>query len=219
MDQPDHPNGELPGILAEEYIERESGIRALLDDLDRQALEGKHDQVRDRIRQLAESEQGVFFTVALSLSGSKTFFGDVESQLDVTAADRLRELSDRYPALVEPFSLVRSEQAHDRLNQVTDIEMTTSYHSEEELPLIHYTVSSGEVDLYEGCDSPEAVLDIATNYVQTTTDSLEAALDEDFSVNTEELSNLIDRREELESELDRLRSQIDELRRRPIGDE
>jgi uncharacterized protein (UPF0335 family) len=48
---------------------------------------------------------------------------------------------------------------------------------------------------------------------------LEASLEQEHSVNTEELSGLIDRREELESELDHLRTQIDELRRRPVGDE
>lgn len=219
MDQPDDPSGELPGMLAEEYLQREAGVRALLKDLDRQALEGDHEAVRERIRGLAETDQGVFFTVALSLTGSAQFFGDVEAQLDVTAADRLRDLAETYPALEQPFNVVRREQAHDRKNPVTGLQTTTTYHAEEALPLIRYTVSSGSVDLYEGCESPEEILGIATQFVQSTADSLEAALDEEFSVNTEELSNLIDRREELESELDRLRDQIDELRRRPIGDE
>ncbi|WP_181685487.1 hypothetical protein [Halorhabdus salina] len=218
MDQPDD-SGELPGLLVEEYLEREAGVHALLDDLERQALEGEHEAIRDRIRRLAEENRSVFFTVALSLTGSAQFFGDVEAQLDVTAADRLRDLADTYPSLAEPFSIVRNEQARDRQNPVTGLETTTSYHAEEALPLIRYTVKSGEVDLYEGCESPEEVLEVGTQFVRSTTDALEAAMDDDFSVNTEELSNLIDRREELESELDRLRSQIDELRRRPVGDE
>ena len=41
-------------------------------------------------------------------------------------------------------------------------------------------------------------------------------MERDYSVNTEELSALIDRQEELEGELDRLRDQIDELRRTPV---
>ncbi|QGN06128.1 hypothetical protein Hrd1104_01660 [Halorhabdus sp. CBA1104] len=218
MDQPDDA-GELPGMLVEEYLERESGIRTLLDDLERQALEGEHEAVRERIRRLAEQNRGVFFTVALSLTGSAQFFGDVEAQLDVTAADRLRDLAETYPSLAEAFSIVRNEQARDRRNPVTGLETTTSYHAEEALPLIRYTVKSGDVALYEGCESPEEVLEVGTQFVRSTTDALEAAMGDDFSVNTEELSNLIDRREALESELDRLRSQIDELRRRPVGNE
>lgn len=215
MNQPDD-SGELPGILAEAYLEREAGVRALLEDLERQALEGDHEAVRERVRRLAEENRSVFFTVALSLTGSAQFFGDVEAQLDVAAADRLRELPDTFPALEEPFNVVRNEQARDRHNPVTGLETTTTYHAEEALPLIHYTVTSGNVDLYEGTESPEEVLGVATEYVRSTTDALEAAIEDDFSVNTEELSNLIDRREELESELDRLRNQIDELRRRPV---
>jgi polyhydroxyalkanoate synthesis regulator phasin len=218
MDQPDDP-GELPGMFVETYLDREAGVRTLLDDLERQALEGDHEGVRDRIRQLAEEQQSIFFTVALSLTGSAKFFGDVEAQLDVTAADQLRDLAETYPALEEPFSVVRNEHSRDRHNPVTGLETTTAYHAEEALPLIRYTVKSGNVELYEGGESPEEVLGVATQFVRSTTDALEAAMDDDFSVNTEELSNLIDRREELESELDRLRSQIDELRRRPVGDE
>lgn len=218
MDQPEQP-GELPGVLVEEYLQREAGVRTLLDDLDRQSLEGEDEKVRERVRNLAEESQSVFLTVALSLTGSAQFFGDVEAQLDVTAADRLRELPDTYPALEEPFSVVRNERSRDRKNPITSLETTTTYHAEEALPLIRYTVSSGNVDLYEGCESTEELLGVAVQFVGATTDALEAAMDDDFSVNTEELSGLIDRREGLETELDTLRSQIDELRRRPVGDE
>jgi predicted transcriptional regulator len=46
-------------------------------------------------------------------------------------------------------------------------------------------------------------------------DEVDSAMERDYSVNTEELSALIDRQEELESELNTLRDQIDELRRKP----
>jgi hypothetical protein len=210
---------ELPGALVEEYLDREQGTRALLDELEQLALEGDHEAVRERIRGLAEENAGVFFAVALSLTGSKQFFGDVEAQLDVTAADRLRELPETYPTLVEPFSIVRTEQSHDRYNPVTGLSTTTTYHAEEEVPLIRYGMQSGDVTLVEATESPQEVLQVATYLVQSTTDSLEAAIEQEHSVNTEELSGLIDRREELETELDQLRDLIDELRRRPVGDE
>jgi SMC interacting uncharacterized protein involved in chromosome segregation len=80
-------------------------------------------------------------------------------------------------------------------------------------------MQSGDVTLVEATESPQEVLQVATYLVQSTTDSLEAAIEQEHSVNTEELSGLIDRREELETELDQLRDLIDELRRRPVGDE
>ena len=215
----DVDGGAVPGALVEEFLDREQGVRALLDDLSRLSLAGDHAAVREQIRNFAGDNRPVFFTVALALTGSQHFFGDVESQLGVGPADRLRELAEHYPALAEPFNLVRMEISGDRHNPVTGLEVTTSYHDEEEVPMVAYTARSGEVELFESKASPQEVLGSATYLVQATNDALEAAMDQDHSVNTDELSELIDRREELESELSTLRDRIDALRRTPVGDE
>ena len=210
---------DMPGALVEEYLERERGTLALLEELEKLSIEGKHEQLRDRVRTFAENDQGVFYTVALSLTGSKHFFGDVESQLGVEPADKLRELAETYPSLAEPFNLVRMEVSSERYNPLTGLDVTTTYYMEEEVPLVSYTAYSGGVDLYEYRGSPQEVLQSASYLVQATNDSLEAALQQDHSVNTDELSELIDRREKLESELNYLHDLIDELRRNPVGDE
>ncbi|MFB6151391.1 MAG: hypothetical protein ABEJ40_06255 [Haloarculaceae archaeon] len=215
----DVDSGEMPRVMVEELLDREEGTRALLDDLERLALEGDHEAVRERIRDLAETNQHVFYAVALSLSGSKQFYGDVEAQLGVEAADVLRDVGETYSALAEPFGVVRTEQSRGRYNPVTELAARTTYLSEEEVPVVSYTPKSGAVDLFDGKGSPEEVLQFATYLVQATTDSLDSAMERDYSVNTEELSALIDRQEELESELGRLRDQIDELRRKPVGNE
>ena len=214
MDEVD--SDEMPRVLVEEFLDREAGTRQLLDDLEQRTLEGDHGRVRERIRDLAESNRHVFYAVALSLTGSKQFYGDVEAQLGVEAADVLRDIGETYPALAEPFGVVRTEQTRDRHNPVTELDARTTYVAEEEVPAIRYTPRSGEVDLFTGKGSPEEVLQFASYLVQATTDSLDSAMEHEYSVNTEELSALIDRQEELEGELDRLRDQIDELRRTPV---
>jgi hypothetical protein len=187
----DVDSDEMPGAIVEEFLRRERGTRGLLDDLERLALEGDHGAVRDRIRSFAESDRGVFFAVALALTNSKHFFGDVESQLGVEPADRLRDLAETYPTLAEPFALVRMEVASDRKNPTTGMDVTTTYHREEEVPLVGHTVYSGEVELYESRGSPSEVLGTAGQLVEATSDALEAALRQDHSVNTDELSDLI----------------------------
>jgi uncharacterized protein (UPF0335 family) len=210
---------DMPRVLVEEFLAREEGTRALLDQLERLTLEGDHETVRERIRDLAEHNRNVFYAVALSLTGSKQFYGDVEAQLGVEAADVLRDLGETYPALAEPFGVVRTEQTRERHNPVTELEAQTTYVAEEEVPAVRYTPKSGAVELFTGKGSPEEVLQFASYLVQATTDSLDSAMDREYSVNTEELSALIDRQEELEAELDQLRDQIDELRRTPVDRE
>ena len=210
---------EMPGALVEEYLQCERGTLALLDELEKLSIEGEHEQLRNRIRAFAENNQQVFFAVAISLTGSKHFFGDVEAQLGVGPADKLRELAETYPSLAEPFNLVRMEVSNDRRNPVTSMDVTTAYHAEEEVPLVSYTAYSGGVELYDHRGSPQEVLQSASYLVQATNDALEASLEQNHSVNTDELSELIDRREKLESELNLLRDHIDELRQRPVGDE
>jgi len=207
---------EMPGAIVEAFLEREEGVRALLEELEMMAIEGRHGEVRERIRNLADSDESVFYTVAFSLTNSRQFFGDVEAQLDVTAADRLRDLAETYPALTGPFNIVRTERAEDRLNPVTDTSYTVTYHHNVEAPMITYSPLSGDKQLYESRGTPSEVLRVSTDLAAATTDALDVALENDYSVNTEELSTLIDRREELETELSKLRDQLDELRRTPI---
>jgi hypothetical protein len=210
---------EMPGAIVEEFLQREAGTRALLDELEQLSLEGNHEDVRRRIREFAEHSRNTFFAVALALTNSKHFFGDVEAQLGVGPADKLRTIAETYPTLAEPFGIVRMEVANDRKNPMTGMDVTTSYHAEEEVPLIAYTAHSGDLVLHDSRGSPQEVLQSASYLVQATNDALEAALEKDHSVNTDELSDLIDRREQLETELGLLRDRIDELRRTPVDDE
>jgi hypothetical protein len=206
---------DVPGALAEAYLERERGVGALLDELDALAARGEHEAVRERVRDFARTDERAFYAVAFALAGAAEFFGDVEARLDVETADALRDLADSYPRLEGVFGLVRLEVASDRHNPVTAVDVTTAYLAEEQVPLVEYTLYSGDVGLYDGRGSPQELLRAAGFLVGAGNDALEAALAEDRAVNTDELSELIDRREELESELGLLRDRIDDVRRSP----
>lgn len=218
MNSRDDAPREMPKALVEDYLQQEAGTRAFLDELQKLAAEGRHATVRERLREFAEHSQGTFFAVALSLGGSAQFFADVEAQMDVETGQKLRDLKESYGNLADELSIVRSERTKERHNPVTSLSTATTYQNEEEVPMVEYTPLSGDVELYEGRESPEEVLQIAHFLVRATTDALDVALENDRPVNTEELSALIDRREELESELGALRDQIDELRRTPVDE-
>jgi len=214
----DDVSEEMPRAIVEGFLDRERGARALLDELEKLVVEGRHDEVRERIRSLADNDEAVFYTVAFSLTNSTQFFGDVEAQLDVTAADRLRDVAETYPSLAEPFAMVSREDSEDRKNPITDTRYSVSFHHAMETPVISYAPMSGDRELYESRATPSEVLHLASDLVTASTDAIEVALDHDHSVNTEELGELIDRREELESAIGRLQDDLDELRRTPIED-
>lgn len=84
------------------------------------------------------------------------------------------------------------------------------------MPLIHYRLYSGEVELLESRESPDEVLQVASFLVGATSDTLENAVEHEDTVNTEELSDLFDRRDDLERRLGELEDILDELRTQPV---
>jgi hypothetical protein len=205
-----------PTELARAYQEYDGGIQALLDDLERERLEGNHESVRERVRTFAETEQKVFLGLSLALTDTEGFFTEVESNLGREVAAEFEEIRETYPSLAETFKLVRLEVTKERQNPITSIDVRTAYSTDQETPLVGYTVSSGNVDLHEYRGTTQEALQSAGYFVQAANDALAATLAEDRPVNTDELSALIDRHEKLEAELNTLYDHIDELRRKPV---
>jgi len=205
-----------PTELARAYQSYEKGGRALLDDLERERLEGNHEAVRERVRTLAETEQKVFLGLSLALNDTERFFAEVESNLGPDVAAEFGEIRDAYPSLAETFRLVRLEATKERRNPITSIDVRTAYSTQQDAPLVGYTVSSGNVELHEYRGTTPETLQSAAYFVQAANDALAATLAEDHSVNTDELSELIDRHEKLETELNALYDHIEELRQKPV---
>jgi len=208
---------DVSGQMATAVLDREATVRALLAELDRRRLTGDAAAVRADVRGLARTDRELFLALTLTLSGSQQFYGDVEATLDVSAADRLRDLEASFGALADPFAVVRSEVLDGRHNPVTAIDTTITYDADAERPIVEYGLTSGSVEGFRARESPAELLTVVEGLLGATTDALEATGDRTLS--TEELGGLIDRREAIESELDRLRDRIDALRQQPPGDQ
>ncbi|AWB26550.1 hypothetical protein [Halococcoides cellulosivorans] len=208
---------DVSGQMATAVLDREATVRALLAELDRRRLTGDAAAVRADVRGLARTDRELFLALTLTLSGSQQFFGDVEATLDVSAADRLRDLEASFGALSDSFAVVRSEVLDGRHNPVTAIDTTITYDADAERPIVEYGLTSGSVERFRARESPAELLTVVEGLLGATTDALEATGDRTLS--TEELGGLIDRREAIESELDRLRDRIDALRQQPPGDQ
>jgi len=178
---------DVTGQMATRILDRESAVRDLLADLDRRALAGEFEAVRERVREFARTDRERFLALALTLSDSEHFFGDVEAALDVSAADRLRALADEYAAVAPLFAVVRREVVNGRHNPVTAIDTTTSYDVDAERPLVEYGLTSGSVEGFRARESPAELLQVVEALLGATTDALDAV--EDRPLATDELGD------------------------------
>jgi hypothetical protein len=103
-------------------------------------------------------------------------------------------------SFVEPF-LDRERAARDVLDD------PAAYREREAVPLVRYHRYSGAVELLESRESPDELLQVASFLVGVTAETLENAIGNGDTVNTEELSDLLDRRDDLEDTPDELRTQ------------
>lgn len=71
----------------------------------------------------------------------------------------------------------------------------------EQVPLIRYQRYADEVELPESRESPDEVLQVASFLVGATSDTLENAVEHEDTVDTEELRDLLDRRDDLKRRL------------------
>jgi hypothetical protein len=207
---------EPPRSFVEPFLARERAAREVLDELSADLLVGEAEAVRERLRELAETDHGTFLTCCLCCNGNDQFFADVAEQFDDDTADRLRELGETYEGLADEFRIVRDEVDMGRENPITRVGFSGSYREREQVPLIRYQLYSGEVELLASRESPDEVLQVASFLVGATSDTLENAVEHEDTVNTEELSDLLDRRDDLERRLGELEDILDELRTQPV---
>jgi hypothetical protein len=212
-DDPDPPRS-----FVEPFLTRERAARDVLDDCAADLLVGEAEEVRERLRDLAETDHATFLTCCLCCNGNDQFFADVAAQFDEATADRLRDLGEEYDGLAHEFRLVREEVDRGRENPITRVGFSGAYREREQVPLIRYQLYSGDVELAEARESPDEVLQVATFLVGATAETLENAIEHEDTVNTEELSDLLDRRDDLERRLNDLEDTLDELRTQPVGE-
>jgi hypothetical protein len=200
----------------EPFLDRERAARDVLDDLAADLLVGEAEAVRERLRELARADHDSFITLCLCCNGNEQFFADVAEQFDEGTADRLRRLGERYESLADEFRVVRDEVDMGRENPVTRVDFSAAYREHEAVPLVRYHLYSGAVELLESRESPDELLQVASFLVGATAETLENAIEHGDTVNTEELSDLLDRRDDLERRLVDLEDTLDELRTQPV---
>jgi hypothetical protein len=214
----DEAEVEPPRTFVEPFLERERAARDVLDELEADLLVGEAESVRERLREMAHADHDTFLTLCLCCNGNDQFFEDVAEQFDEETADRLGRLGESHDQLADAFRIVREEVDMGRENPVTGVNFSGAYREREQVPLIRYQLYSGGVELLESRESPDELLQVASFLVGATSETLENAVEHGDTVNTEELSDLLDRRDDLETRLGELEDTLDDLRTQPVGE-
>lgn len=207
-----------PGTFVESFLERERAARDVLDELEADLLVGEAESVRERLREMARTDHDTFRTLCLCCTGNERFFDDVAEQFDEGTAERLRRLGETHSPLSREFRLVRDEVDRGRENPVTRVSFSGTYREPERVPLVRYQLYSGGVELLDSRDSPDELLQVASFLVGATAETLEHAVEHDNTVKTGELSDLLDRRDDLEARLGDLADTLDDLRTQSVGE-
>jgi hypothetical protein len=216
-DDAEDGGAEPPRTFVEPFLDRERATRDVLEELEADLLVGEAEHVRERLRELAHTDHDTFLTLCLCCNGNDQFFADVAEQFDDDTADRLRRLGESHEQLARPLRIVRDEVDMGRENPVTGVNFSGAYREREQVPLIRYQLYSGGVELLESRESPDELLQVAAFLVGATAETLENAVEHEDTVNTEELSDLLDRRDDLERRLGELEDTLDDLRTQPVG--
>lgn len=214
----DQAESEPPRTFVEPFLAREQAARDVLDELEADLLVGEAESVRERVHEMAHTDHDTFLTLCLCCNGNDQFFADVAEQFDEETADRLRRLGESHDRLARTFRIVRDEVDMGRENPVTGVNYSGAYREREQVPLIRYQLYSGSVELLESRESPDELLQVASFLVGATAETLENAVEHEDTVNTEELSDLLDRRDDLETRLGELEDTLDDLRTQPVED-
>jgi hypothetical protein len=77
---------EPPRSFVEPFLARERAAREVLDELSADLLVGEAEAVRERLRELAETDHGTFLTCCLCCNGNDQFFADAAEQIPTTGA-------------------------------------------------------------------------------------------------------------------------------------
>lgn len=166
---------EPPRRWVEAFSDSEREVRSVLDDVREAHLLGEYDDVRERLRALAEAEIGIFQLVALAVLDVEEFYDDLDAQYgddESPPTEALRALGSEYDRLADEIELVFTERVNGLQNPMPTLKCGFGYSNSANLPRLDYDLYSGDVALCEFVHPPSQSLMLARSIVASTSELL-----------------------------------------------
>ncbi|WP_338739337.1 hypothetical protein [Haloplanus salilacus] len=181
----DSTDADPPRRWVEAFYDSEREVRSVLDDVREAHLLGEYDEVRDRLRALAEAETGIFQLVALTVLDLEGFYDDLDDQYDdgeSPPTEELRALGDEYGRLADDLELVFTERVNGLQNPMPALKCGFGYSNSTNLPRLDYDLYSGDVALCEFVHPPSQSLRLARSIVASTGELLRRVEENDDTI-------------------------------------
>jgi hypothetical protein len=196
----------------EKYERVEDTVLEILDESLKSHIEGNQNQVRNQLRNFAQSKMDVFRFLSHAVS-----IDDEEKQILSLSEDRedalesIEFLRDRYEDLRPAIIAVYLEIFNDRLNPIDSYDIEIGYREEVEEPMILFEASTGGLRLFETRMSASSMSHMSRSTLEGVTESIESAHDSDVPISDEEYKRIEEVTESIRSQLSQLESALEEV--------
>ena len=166
----DESTVEPPRAWVEDFLNSEAEIRGVLEDVREAHVLGESETVREKLRAFAQTENGIFRVVALSVLDVETFYTDLEDQYEdeTPPTETLQAIGSDFNRLADDFEIVLSERMNEFRNPRPGLRRGFRYSEETQLPRLDYDVYSGDVKLCQFIHPPSQALVLVQSILHST---------------------------------------------------
>ncbi len=171
----DESTVEPPRAWVEDFLDSETEIRGVLDDVREAHVLGESETVREKLRAFAQTENGIFRVVALAVLDVETFYTDLKDQYEDESppTEELQALGSEFDRLADDLELVLSERMNEFRNPRPGLRRAFRYSEGTQLPRLDYDVYSGDVKLCQFVHPPSQALVLVQSILHSTRKLLE----------------------------------------------
>lgn len=169
------------------FLISQDKIIKLMDDIYSAYMQGC--DIRDKIINLDNVFPG-FYRLILSIF---VFDRDSDfvskSELSSETLDKIFELKIRYNALKEIIERIKREE-EGRINSWTTIDRNFSFDLDRNIPLIEFTIFSGDKQIFYTKDNIEDIYNLTDNILDSVLKSLDMCQNKNISIDSESIKNI-----------------------------
>jgi hypothetical protein len=204
---------QAPASWVNEYLQAEEQVKESLERAREYKLRNEHRKARKILEDLALSRHNSYRVVELSVTNNEEFLDDVKNQMGEDTHEILISLQDNYSDFTDELQLVDALTGSRRKNIPSSGSVTIDYAPESQRPVVDYTLYSHDVELFNMRAETGFILHTSMLFLDAAANSLDSAIDNDLSVNDQEIKQIISIYESMQSRMEDISDATESLKK------